>query len=119
MDERKERVMKQLYNVMRSMENKLGGGEGIEGIYGSITQTGCSKIMHSLGKWGLKQGATLVDIGAGLGRPLLHALYANEIKNSWGIEIDPVKCDKAKVGSNVLPLVLYTDCFTGIYEKNY
>ena len=29
-----------LYNVMQSVEARLGGGEGVQGIYGSITASG-------------------------------------------------------------------------------
>ncbi len=51
------------------MQNKLGGGEGIEGLYGSLTRTGMQKVLHSLAKsCGLDQTSRLVDIGAGLGR---------------------------------------------------
>ncbi len=51
------------------MQNKLGGGEGIEGLYGSLTRTGMQKVLHSLTKsCRLDQTSRLVDIGAGLGR---------------------------------------------------
>ena len=29
-----------LYNVMQSVEARLGGGEGVQGIYGSVTASG-------------------------------------------------------------------------------
>jgi hypothetical protein len=50
-------------------QSKLGGGEGVEGIYGSITATGMQKIfdcMHH--SCALGPRSTLIDIGAGLGR---------------------------------------------------
>lgn len=50
-------------------QSKLGGGEGVEGIYGSITATGMQKIfdcMHH--SCALNAKSALVDIGAGLGR---------------------------------------------------
>ena len=51
------------------LQNKLGGGEGIEGLYGSLTRTGMQKVLHSLSKsCGLDHTSRLVDIGAGLGR---------------------------------------------------
>lgn len=50
-------------------QNKLGGGEGVEGIYGSITKKGMQKILSKLiHACGLGHDSTLVDIGAGLGR---------------------------------------------------
>ena len=51
------------------MQNKLGGGEGIEGLYGSITQSGMQKVLECMRhNAALDPGSVLVDIGAGLGR---------------------------------------------------
>jgi len=50
-------------------QNKLGGGEGVEGIYGSITKKGMQKILSKLvHACGMSKDSVLVDIGAGLGR---------------------------------------------------
>ncbi|DBA79533.1 TPA: hypothetical protein ACH3X1_008235 [Trebouxia sp. C0004] len=54
------------------------------------------KVLHSLSKsCGLDQTSRLVDIGAGLGRPLLHALISPGVASGFGIEIDQIKCSKA------------------------
>jgi hypothetical protein len=51
------------------LQNKLGGGEGVEGIYGSITLAGMQRIYDSMQhSCGFDSSSTLVDIGAGLGR---------------------------------------------------
>ncbi|PNH02098.1 hypothetical protein TSOC_011949 [Tetrabaena socialis] len=85
-----------LYNLMQSFENKLGGGEGIEGLYGSITQNSMQKVLDCLRRnCGLDIRSTVVDIGAGLGRPLLHAMVDAGVSAAWGVELDRVKCDKA------------------------
>ena len=53
------------------LQNKLGGGEGIEGLYGSLTRTGMQRILDSLTlHCGLGSDSRLVDIGAGLCRCL-------------------------------------------------
>jgi len=53
----------------RPLQNKLGGGEGVEGIYGSITLAGMQRIYDSMQhSCGFDSSSTLVDIGAGLGR---------------------------------------------------
>ena len=50
-------------------QNKLGGGEGVEGIYGSITKKGMQKIWSKLQHaCGFDHNSILVDVGAGLGR---------------------------------------------------
>ena len=51
------------------LQGKLGGGEGIEGLYGSITRSGMQKVLDSLVKnCSLRNESHIVDIGAGLGR---------------------------------------------------
>ena len=50
-------------------KRSLGGGEGVEGIYGTITKMGMEKIFASLkSHCGLSNVSVVVDIGAGLGR---------------------------------------------------
>lgn len=36
-----------------------------------------------------------VDIGAGLGRPLVHVMVMPGVKRLWGIEMDSIKVQKA------------------------
>ncbi len=51
------------------LQNKLGGGEGVEGLYGSIKKSGMDKVMECMSQnCGLDRRSVLVDIGAGLGR---------------------------------------------------
>ncbi len=45
---------------------------------------------------GLNSSSHLVDIGSGLGRPLLHALVTEGISGATGIELDSIKCMKAE-----------------------
>ena len=52
-----------------ALQGKLGGGEGVEGLYGSITRSGMQKVLDCLSaKCGLASNSHFVDIGAGLGR---------------------------------------------------
>ena len=47
----------------------MGGGEGIEGLYGSITRSGMQKILDCLvASCCLTKDSHIVDVGAGLGR---------------------------------------------------
>ena len=51
------------------MKGRLGGGEGIEGLYGSITRSGMQKILDCLAtSCFLTKESHIVDVGAGLGR---------------------------------------------------
>lgn len=51
------------------LQGQLGGGEGVEGLYGSITCSGMQKIVAALqAHCRLGTSSCLVDVGAGLGR---------------------------------------------------
>jgi hypothetical protein len=50
-------------------QNKVGGGEGLMGIYGSMTQQGTCAILESMARETcLGPSSVLVDIGSGLCR---------------------------------------------------
>ncbi|KAI8477070.1 MAG: hypothetical protein J3K34DRAFT_498494 [Monoraphidium minutum] len=90
-------MLDQLYRSMQRAENKVGGGEGVEGCYGTLTRNGVQQIMVAMAEaCGLSKGSVLVDIGAGIGRPLLHAMQHPGVAAAWGVEIDPVKCSKGR-----------------------
>jgi hypothetical protein len=109
------KVLGKLYSVMQSMENKLGGGEGVEGLYGSITQTGTQHILDAMALHScLCEDSILVDVGAGLARPLLHAYLSHKVAHAYGIEFDQVKCDKADAfGKRTLEEVRKWESSTG------
>lgn len=74
----------------------MGGGEGLEGVYGSITAKGMRLVLDSFKDHaGLDAKSVFLDIGSGLGRPVLHAIIHSNVIQSYGIECDPVKLQKA------------------------
>jgi hypothetical protein len=78
------------------LQNNLGGGEGVEGLYGSITATHMQRLLTTMReRCGLGPDSHLVDVGAGLGRPLLHALVTEGLAGAFGVELDAIKCMKA------------------------
>ena len=78
------------------MKNKVGGGEGLEGVYGSITGRGMRLVLDAFKEHaGLDAKSVFLDIGSGLGRPVLHAIVHSNVQVSYGIECDPVKNQKA------------------------
>lgn len=59
------------------LQNKVGGGEGLVGIYGSMTQQGTCNIMQAMAEHtGLGKDSVFVDIGSGLCRWVQHAWIA-------------------------------------------
>lgn len=50
-------------------QGRLGGGEGIEGLYGSLKRMSMQTVLDLMvAKCGLSSKSHLVDVGAGLGR---------------------------------------------------
>ncbi|GAX83438.1 hypothetical protein CEUSTIGMA_g10863.t1 [Chlamydomonas eustigma] len=85
-----------LYSAMTKAENKVGGGEGLEGVYGSINRAGTAEVLNIFKEHaGLGAESVVLDIGSGLGRPLLHAILHSNVSATYGIEVDAVKCQKA------------------------
>lgn len=85
-----------LYSLMTQVERQLGGGEGVVGIYGSVTKASMERVIQAMvAHANLSWRSTLVDIGSGLGRPLAHAATYPGVHHGIGIELDPVKHDKA------------------------
>ena len=55
------------------LQNKLGGGEGIEGLYGTLACSGMQKVLECMSaKCGMTCDSRLVDMGAGIGRYASH-----------------------------------------------
>lgn len=56
-----------------ALQNKLGGGEGIEGLYGTLACSGMQKVLECMSaKCGMTSDSRLVDVGAGIGRQASH-----------------------------------------------
>lgn len=99
-------MISKLYRMMHAVENNIGGGEGVEGLYGSITGASMERVLRSMEiSTGLSSMATndvgkscpsvLMDVGSGLCRPLVHALATGRVSSCTGVEVDRIKCIKA------------------------
>lgn len=87
-----------LYRKISKHEKAVGGGEGTVGIYGTICRVDMTKIMDALQtSCGMDENSTFVDMGAGIGGPLLHSMLQVGCIGNFGIEIDPIKVQKAEV----------------------
>jgi hypothetical protein len=74
-----------------------GGGEGGSvGMYGTLKTKTTSVLLFLLALLtGLGPTSVLVDAGAGLGKPLVHAVLLG-IGRAWGFEIDGRKVEKSQ-----------------------
>lgn len=110
------------------MQNKLGGGEGIEGLYGSLTRTGMQKVLHSLTKsCGLDQTSRLVDIGAGLGRSELSCTavcmwltivsqFCITALKAWSLFVPTILSTSMHLSGHVYWRPLLKRCCNSIYD---
>lgn len=46
--EKKALQLRTLQSLMQSLESKIGGGEGVDGLYGTITMASLAALMHAL-----------------------------------------------------------------------
>jgi len=61
------------------------------------TQKGYEHLLDVWSRECMLDGESVVlDMGTGLGRPLLHAVVGRKVKGAFGIEVDPIKCIKAR-----------------------
>ena len=92
-----DEASKILYKAMDAEERRLGGGEGMLGVYGTIRKTGMQKVVDALkSSTGMGRGSRFLDVGAGLGRPMLHALISPGVARSRGFEIEGLKVAKGQ-----------------------
>lgn len=58
-----------LAHLAFASQNKLGGGEGIEGLYGTLARSGMQRVLDCMQQHcDLEPSSRLVDVGAGIGR---------------------------------------------------
>lgn len=91
-----------LYRLINKVERDIGGDSGLIGMSGSVARLDLARIFKAMNID--LPGAHLLDVGSGLGRPMLHALLAGATQVS-GVEFDSMKHRKAQtVISRVMPL---------------
>ena len=96
------RDYKALYKALNVVEKRIGGDSGLLGMSGSVSGPHLSRIFHHMK---LDASSHLLDVGAGLGRPMLHALVEHDCRQVSGIEFDGMKFVKAQtVISRILPV---------------
>ena len=90
-------------SVLSSVENRLGGGSGHQGVYGTLTGSSAWTIIRQwLCPLHLRGWGGVLDLGAGLNRFLvLLCIAAWELgvvfkRAPLGIEFDDIKVDKAR-----------------------
>lgn len=84
---------KALEKVFLKHEDDLAGGDGVEGLYGSLTTASMAGVFSD---WpAFQSNSIMLDIGCGIGRPQAQALVQFNVSCSVGVEIDEVKCIKA------------------------
>jgi hypothetical protein len=85
-----------LWRFLKSQEKKLAGGAGVGGMgfYGSLELRDFVAILDAMR---LTSDSRLLDVGSGLGIPLMLALQIYGVKEAVGVELDPLTHLKSKV----------------------
>lgn len=92
---------RELYNLINKVERSIGGDAGVLGMSGSVSRLDMASILAGMG---VDSSSNFLDIGSGLGRPMLHALHYGAATVS-GVEFDHIKHVKSQtVISRVLPI---------------
>ncbi len=94
------------------MQNLSGGGCGDgDGLYGTLARKGTSIVFALLILLtGMCMGSTLVDAGAGLGRPLAHAAILG-LRRVWGFEMNE---NRVKLAKN-----FFRSHFRNVFDKKF
>ncbi|BFZ54319.1 hypothetical protein PYCC9005_001353 [Savitreella phatthalungensis] len=94
--------VKQLYRRLKVVEHAIGGDGGLIGMSGSLNGRAMSKVLEAMA---VDSRSHFLDIGSGLGRPMLHALVEHGCVQVSGIEFDELKFSKAQtVIDRILPI---------------
>lgn len=92
----------ELYRLINKVERDIGGDSGIIGMSGSVSRLDLTRILKVM-QIGDSESHFL-DVGSGLGRPMLHALLAGAMQVS-GVEFDAMKhCKSQTVIARVMPI---------------
>lgn len=93
-------TLKDLYGLIKTVDASVGGGEGVEGVYGTLRRGSNKRVMEFLVD-GAPARALLVDVGSGIGRFLFHAAYLG-VPVLFGIENDVIKQTKAHAATALM-----------------
>jgi len=94
-DDRITLKVEALFRDFLGVQKDVGGGEGVEGIYGTIRQSSLAPILSSL--FDEARGKVcMVDVGGGLAWPLIQACAAHDIQGGLAIECDFIKVMKGR-----------------------
>jgi hypothetical protein len=90
-------VQKDFSTLMAKKEQQLGWAAGGTGIYASLTATHMATLLQRMPHLSSKElDINFWDLGAGIGRPQVQALWQCGVSYSVGWELDKVRADQAK-----------------------
>jgi hypothetical protein len=79
------------YSIFKKATGALGGGGDGGPIYGELTQKSMGKVVRSMAdQCGLGAESRLLDIGAGIGKPNVHAALL-PVELYYGVEVSRVR----------------------------
>lgn len=84
--------VKEVYKMVTKRTGNIGGNGSTGAIYGELTIGSMHKILTILvEKCELTHKSRFIDVGAGLGKPNLHAAQHPKVRLSLGIELEKIR----------------------------
>lgn len=84
--------VKELYSIVRRHTGGVGGNADGGAIYGEMTMGSFQRLSDFLVEYcEFGPESCFLDVGAGLGKPCLHAALSPGVKLSYGIELVPLR----------------------------
>ncbi len=83
---------KLIYKLIKKANSSLGGNGATGAIYGEITAGSMRRVFDIMTeKCGFSNQSFIIDVGAGLGKPNIHAAQYPGVRLSIGIELEDLR----------------------------
>jgi hypothetical protein len=84
--------VEQVYKLVHKATGALGGNGYTGAIYGELSVRALQRVINILkDKCGLDSTKRMIDVGAGLGKPNLHAAQDPAVRLSLGVELEDIR----------------------------
>ncbi|KAJ1412193.1 hypothetical protein B484DRAFT_402394 [Ochromonadaceae sp. CCMP2298] len=82
----------QAYKILQKTTGQLGGNGYNGAIYGELTMRSMQRVLNILvNQCGLTSSSRFIDVGAGLGKPNIHAAQDPACRLSIGVELEEIR----------------------------
>ena len=85
------------YSLIKKVTGTLGGGAQFGPIFGELTEHAMQRVVEAFKqKCGLDRTSRLLDIGGGIGKPVIHVAQDPGVRVAIGVEVEETRCKVLK-----------------------